>query len=393
MRLKDLSKTQAVNILIALLIGVFTVFPDVLRELDKKEPQDLIEMEGGVPHYEQGPGGLHNPPPDPWFDPVPEMQPRHEPPGRNDSGYKSEAADLAYFFMLSWGLLLLNNPSRRRSNFLVNSSRTRNILIIVSTFFLCYLGIFLNSMIHMDNFDHFNPFPWYLNGMQLFKGLFVFVSVVLFGQLFRLINHQQFMVLENERLKSESLQNRFEALTAQVSPHFFFNALNSLSGLIREKENKKALRYINEISNVFRYILQGNWQQLVSLREEMHFLNAYRYLLDIKYENKLTFNINLDEGEENNFMLPPLSLQPLVENIIKHNVISDEKPMEINLFIRNGNILVLDNLYQPREESAENSGIGLNNLDNRYIYLTGKNIHNYIQNNRFVVELPLIENR
>lgn len=394
MHIDHIAKTQAINILIAVLIGIFVVFPDVLRLMEDTNPSNHPDWEQGAPPMPP-PGEQNVAPPDQGFEPPSGPGMRPGPPPARGNSIQSVIVDLLFFVLLTWGLLLLNNPGRKKqkNNFYIHSSTGRNILIIALTFIFSYLGIFLNSLIHLDNLAQFNPFPWYMNGYLIFKGIFIFVSVVLSGQLLNQLYRQQEMSLEYERLKTESIQNRFEALTAQISPHFFFNSLNSLSGLIREKEDEKALKYINEISNIFRYILQGKWQELVLLEEEINFLKAYLYLLDIKYGDKLEFRIDIDELDEKNLMLPAMSLQPLVENIIKHNIISREAPMLIELFIEAHNILVLKNSYQPREENSLSSGIGLSNLDNRYRILAGKTTNSYIRNEKYVVELPLLEKK
>ncbi|MCW3785193.1 sensor histidine kinase [Plebeiibacterium sediminum] len=413
MSLKYLYKTQIINILVALIIGVFIVFPDVVRHIDQSSSDNRDMHERGkwinAEHTERP-----SPPSNNAFDKIPpppmneerlnvfndSIQNKKEPFRKNGEippdfflnrdSVTGIVFDFVFFFVLTWILLAINNPNRQKKNPLFHSisDKYRPYIVIGLTLIICYIGVFLNSFI-LHYKVQFHPFPRYLDGIAIFKGLFIFVSVVLFGQLYQLLYKQQNMVVENEKLKTESLQNRFEALSAQISPHFFFNSLNSLSGLVRENQNKKALKFINEISNLFRYILKGNWQELVTLKEEIFFLKAYQYLLDIKYEDKLLFEIEIDEELESKLKLPALSLQPLVENIIKHNIISEEYPMTIRVYINVENKLIIENRFQPKAGIQNTTGIGLNNLSKRYRYLAGKEISNYIYDGKFIVELPL----
>ncbi len=414
MSLKYLYKTQIINILVALLIGVFIIFPDVLRLLDESSPNNPNMhsrehmFDGNMPDRPTPPdnANFEKMPPPPMnkegsdqfkngkfnADQPPLMNQEFPPKliGKRES-FKGIIFDFVFFFILTWLLLIINNPNRQKRNPIYHSIplKIRPYVIVISTLLICYVGIYINSIISIQGLFHFQSIPLYLNGIIIFKGIFIFVSVTLFGQLYQLLYKQQNMLIENEKLKTESLQNRFEALSAQISPHFFFNSLNSLSGLVREKQNKKALKFINEISNLFRYILKGNWQELVTLKEEIFFLKAYQYLLDIKYEDKLHFEISIDETIESKVKLPALSLQPLIENIIKHNVISEEYPMTIKVYINVENKLTVENHYQPRSGNQVSTGIGLSNLTKRYRYLVGEEISKYVYDNKFIVELPL----
>jgi len=386
-------RTQIVNILFAFLIGLFVIFPDVIRLFDEDTLPGfpVPEEEMNILHRPNKPGHIHQNSQDFKFPPPPEKRPGPHQSMRNDKGIQPILVDFLYFFLLAWGLLLLNNPNtlKRKNYFVAIPKKIQPLLVIGITFIVCCIGIYFNSLFYHNGPAHPNPFPWYLNGILLFKGLFIFVSIVLFGQLFRLLYRQQQMSIENEKLKTESIQNRFDALAAQISPHFLFNSLNSLSGLVRENQNNKALKYINEISNLFRYILKENKQELVLLKEEMLFMKAYQYLLNIKYDSKLSFVIDVNEKAENGQMLPPLSLQPLIENIIKHNIISKEQPMAIKIFIRDEHTLVIENNFQPKSDYGNTTGIGLKNLGTRYKLLTDKEINSYIYNGMFIVELPL----
>jgi two-component system LytT family sensor kinase len=238
----------------------------------------------------------------------------------------------------------------------------------------------------MHTVKPFRPFGPDYRHMTEF--LFVFLITILLGKVFELINVKQQMHLENEKLRSENLQNRYDVLLNQINPHFFFNSLNSLSSLVRDRRNENALRYIDELSNTYRYAMQSSGKELVAVTEELESLKAYSYLLGIRFEDKLFFEINIDDNALN-MLLPVLSLQPLIENVVKHNVISTESPLTITIAGNREGITVM-NPKRPRNTSGEKSGIGLNNLSTRYKLLTGKDL--LIENGVYIfsVTLPLI---
>jgi LytS/YehU family sensor histidine kinase len=199
------------------------------------------------------------------------------------------------------------------------------------------------------------------------------------------------MALENQKLLSENFQNRFNSLAAQLNPHFFFNSLNSLASLIREKNYRSSLTYINELSDIFRYVLKSDPKELVLLSEEISFLNAYQYMLGIRFENKLFFEVEVDNYFQDNFLLPALSLQPVIENVVKHNIICDDQPMTIKIFVSEYDWLHIVNPIQKKEYVEKGPGIGMENLNNRYLLLVGKGIKVNKGDKVFEVKLPLLK--
>lgn len=116
---------------------------------------------------------------------------------------------------------------------------------------------------------------------------------------------------EIERLRFENLQSRCDALANQINPHFFFNSLNGISSLIRKKDDEKTLMYVHQLSDIFRYILQSDRKGLVSLREELEFMLSFQYVMEVRFANKLTFSVRVEEERKDLLMLPVLSLLPL----------------------------------------------------------------------------------
>jgi hypothetical protein len=381
-----LRKSQAINILAAILIAVVAIFPDVIRYFDDERPPDDFSKNKALEPVIRPP--LHDWPGTKPLDPPYRQDFDSNPPASTENNLNSLLIDFLFFGILSWGLLLINGFDRFKQKYFVKTTVYRLVLFGI-TFVICFTAIGLYGIINPFTRFQIDPFLWHQNGFLLFKGLFVYVLVVLFSQIFVLNNRQQNILLENEKLKTESLQSRIEALTAQISPHFFFNSLNSLAGLVRDKKDKKALKYIYELSHLFRYVLQGKGQEMVYLKEELLFLETYRYLLEIRFENKITFEINVSTEQRSKSKLLALSLQPLIENITKHNLISEEYPMLVSIYVKNEDTLVVENNYQPKSDIGNTTGIGITNLSKRYKYLRASRINNFIQGNIYTVELPL----
>lgn len=223
----------------------------------------------------------------------------------------------------------------------------------------------------------------------IIEHIFILLTVLLTMLLLHLFDKKQEMKLEYEKIKVKQLQSSYNALMGQINPHFFFNSLNGLNSLIRAGEQEKTLEYLEGLSNVFRYILQSNHKTLVSLDEELQFVKAYTYLLGVRYEHKLFFSIQVEETYLRK-KLPILSLLPLIENAVKHNVISKRYPLQIQIYTKSDNWLVILNSIRPKMEETVGHGIGLKNLRERYRMLTGRNIQIANANGCFEVFLPLL---
>ena len=225
------------------------------------------------------------------------------------------------------------------------------------------------------------------NPMLLLKLSATYIIVVLYGKIFQMHYKQQEIEVENERLKNENLTWQYNTLVNQVNPHFLFNSLNSLSMLVREGNKEDALVYINQMSDTYRYIIQDGTAEMTTVDNELRFLEAYKYLLEIRYAGKLHIEVDVDRTLYD-YTLPPLSIQPLIENAVKHNTISSSHPMKIGITTEEGYIVVT-NTIAPKLEAEESTGIGLRNLSHRCTLLTERDI--VVENNgsTFVVKLPI----
>lgn len=202
-------------------------------------------------------------------------------------------------------------------------------------------------------------------------------------------NHQlRHSIQEAENLKRESLAAQLNALRTQVNPHFLFNNLNTLLSLIPENP-KHAADFVQQLSKVYRHILEVKDEKSILLRKEMEVLEAYYFLLKTRFGENLTVNIDIP-CEKLDKQVVPLSLQLLMENAIKHNIVSESRPLLVNIFTENGS-LVFDNNLQMKNQVSESTGIGLDNIRNRYKLLGNKQVKVTETATNFTVSIPLIE--
>jgi sensor histidine kinase YesM len=192
--------------------------------------------------------------------------------------------------------------------------------------------------------------------------------------------------IDAERLKQEGVAARYESLKNQVNPHFLFNSLNALSNLIYDKPDL-AVKFVRQLSEVYRYVLDTKDQELVSKEVELKFLDSYIFLQKIRFDDNLRIQIDLKNTATS---FPPLVLQMLIENAIKHNEISSENPLTISIYTQNEFVVVENNLQKRRSVNEASTGVGLTNIINRYTFLRSKMVQVIEGNEKFAVKLPII---
>lgn len=202
-----------------------------------------------------------------------------------------------------------------------------------------------------------------------------------------LVRRQRQDTAEIHALQMENVRTQYEALKNQLNPHMLFNSLNTLSSLIRE-EPDKALHYTQELSNVLRYMLQPTGTEEVTLADELEFVEAYTFLLKMRYEDNIGFDMDVDKKYTSHY-LPPMSLQLLVENAVKHNEISSQKPLVITVSC-NGPEIKVCNPIQSKITASTGPGIGLDNLGKRFRLLYDRDITVEMVSGSFCVTIPLI---
>lgn len=189
------------------------------------------------------------------------------------------------------------------------------------------------------------------------------------------------------RLQKENLQSQFEVLRQQVNPHFLFNSLNVLTSLIK-LEPDLAEKFTEHLSKVYRYVLENKDNDLVSLSTELDFLDAYQFLLNIRFMDKIKIDIEIDDDKKEHLILP-LALQLIIENAIKHNSMSKKAPLFIKLFIDENLMLNVTNNLQERESSMISTGVGLNNIRHRYELLELPAPEFFKTDTHFIARIPL----
>lgn len=209
------------------------------------------------------------------------------------------------------------------------------------------------------------------------------ISMFFHGRAFYL-NWKKALIRE-EKLKNETLRTQYESLKNQVNPHFLFNSLNALSSLVYD-DQKKAVAFIRKMADVYRYVLEKKDQELVPVEEELQFAKNYAYLQQIRFGDN--FRLEITETSLEGYV-PPLAIQLLVENAIKHNIVSESKPLCVTITTDGKHIRVENNIQE--KHSKDSTGIGLGNLKSRYGYLSDKVVKIHSDSEYFRVLLPVLK--
>jgi sensor histidine kinase YesM len=212
-----------------------------------------------------------------------------------------------------------------------------------------------------------------------------FISLFLHGRSF-LMSYKK-AIVEQEELKRTSLASRYESLQNQVNPHFLFNSLNVLSSLVYKDADLSA-KFIEQLAEVYRYVLESQDREVVALAEEKKMLEAYLFLLEIRFGEQLRVSVDLPTEAED--ALPPLVVQMLVENAVKHNIASRRKPLQLSIF-RAGAMLCVRNNLQLKQQVHTSLGVGLKNIRERYALLSQKNIEIIENEETYEVRLPILK--
>jgi hypothetical protein len=300
------------------------------------------------------------------------------------------ALQFGYFFLVALALLFIMTIGARRDTswrFFLKRGGVA-VVVAVALYFVMpvmrirteeFLPVFLNTRLSG---------ALVVDPVAILKCSFVLVLTLFYGRTYQIIHQRESVVLENERLKNENLAARYNTLVSQINPHFLFNSLNSLSALVREGKNDDAVKYIDRLSDAFRYAIRVEPQTTTTLGEELDFVAAYKYLLEVRYDKKLFIDIDIDPGLLDR-KLPAFSIQPLVENAVKHNTITRATPLRISIRAE-GDRLVVSNPVNPKIEPENGTGIGLANLAKRWLLLTGREIEITNDGRTFLVSLPFL---
>lgn len=263
----------------------------------------------------------------------------------------------------------------------------RMVVFIIPTMSVSVMAIFFM-------YDYFHVVGYRLRQNDLEYGLLVGFSVnLIFSTLYEMdyvMERMKESILEKESLKQEALQHEFDTLKNQVNPHFLFNCFNTLSSLISE-DKARAEVFLNELSKVYRYLLRNNEDGLTTVEAEIRFIQSYYGLLRTRHGEALQLTIEIDKRYYA-YLLPSLTLQLLVENVVKHNMLSKTHPLMIEIFTTAGNKLVVNNNLQRRTVKAPSNRVGLGNIRAKYDLLNQPGFQLMEDGKNFTVVLPLIWN-
>ena len=277
--------------------------------------------------------------------------------------------------------------------------KKKNIVLNI-VFYLLISGV-ISIIYHFIVKFFFNDYSFFFSELPIIeelKGnhlrLLLFIRGVLFSAVIyfivyylNLLEEKQKASLEIEQLKQEKLEAQLDALKQQISPHFLFNSLSTLKTIVTEENSKE---YIIQLSNVYRYLLSYNELHLTTLDEELEFVNSYLYIQKERFEDALIVSVIIEDAFLEK-QIPPLVLQLLIENAIKHNIVSLDDPLQIKVFIEGKNTLVVSNNLQPKMTTESTTRKGLENIRNRYLILSGKNIEVIKSKDTFIVKVPLLD--
>lgn len=249
---------------------------------------------------------------------------------------------------------------------------------------LFFLRTFTSVVLYGNSFEGFiatEKFQYYQ------FGLWITLTIVITFHFVYFYNRFQQNKIKEQKVIAGTASAKFDALKNQLDPHFLFNSLNVLTSLIEENP-ENAQKFTTALSKVYRYVLEQKNKELVSVDEELEFAKTYMSLLKMRFEDSIIFDIP-EKANNPESKVVPLSLQLLLENAVKHNTVTSNKPLHIKIY-ENGASLVVENNLQAKQIVKKSSGVGLSNIMQRYDLLTSKKISINKETNRFAVAIPML---
>lgn len=270
-----------------------------------------------------------------------------------------------------------------------NDTLKRIIIGIIGSTVLTLIGLFFlraftSVALYGKSFQNFianEKFQYYQ------FGLWITLTIVIIFHLVYFYNKYQQNKIKEQKVIAGTASAKFDALKNQLDPHFLFNSLNVLTSLIEENP-ENAQKFTTSLSKVYRYVLEQKNKELVSVDEELEFAKTYMLLLKMRFEDSIVFDIP-EKANNPESKVVPLSLQLLLENAVKHNTVTSNKPLHIKIY-EDGDSLVVENNLQAKQIVKKSSGVGLNNIKQRYDLLTNKKININKEANRFTVAIPML---
>lgn len=260
------------------------------------------------------------------------------------------------------------------------------LVLVVPVFALVYyLGIFQ----FYDVLDILDLNPWLQFRSDFLRAILIAITVIVFNLFYFAGKVKKDLEQKMVELENEIMTSKYKSLKNQISPHFLFNSLNTLTSLMYE-DRDLASDFVSRLSSCYRYILENREEDLVSLEKELNFLDSFIFMMDIRHKMSLKILIKTDL-KASDYVIPTLSLQMLVENALKHNYYSEEQPLSISITNNSDNNIIVENTLRVRKEEQESTKMGIDNIKKRFSFYTNEKVKINQDNNIFRVCLPLLK--
>ncbi|MBL0684994.1 sensor histidine kinase [Aquimarina mytili] len=250
--------------------------------------------------------------------------------------------------------------------------------------FLYYLAIFeFENICKIDADD-----PWLRFRIDFFRAAVLGLAAILFNMFYYALKQKKELENRMNKLKKEAMTSKYKSLKNQISPHFLFNSLNTLTSLMYE-DRDLASDFVSRLASCYRYILDNREEDLASLEKELSFLDSFIFMMNVRHEGALSINTHVSINPKE-YLIPTLALQMLVENALKHNYYSKEQPLEIAILSVNTSSIIIQNNMHVRKQKEKSTKLGLKNIQKRYAFYTNEKVKIETQNGFFKVTIPLL---
>lgn len=316
---------------------------------------------------------------------------------RNDDGFQIDSGFIFYyttaFFLImttwelnDWLIRRARKKTAMGSLSMAQARRGLGLSLAIMTpvvAIVYYTGIFWMDICPPD-ID-----PWLLWRQDFLRGMLIGTTVIVFNMMYHGGKQKQILEQQLAALNQEITQSKYDSLKSQISPHFLFNSLNTLTSLMYQ-DRDLASDFVSRLASCYRYILDNRDQDLISLDKELAFLDSFVFMMGVRHESSLEIKTDI-RVDPRQLMVPTLSLQMLVENALKHNTYSPEKKLEILVYTKGSQYLVVRNNLQIRKQEQASTQVGLQNIKNRYKFYTRQEVVVDARDGYFSVELPLLK--
>ena len=312
--------------------------------------------------------------------------------GGNNFNFQNFALNILYGLIIGGSISISGFITRvviNNSDIQHHPLRTYTILLIIVFLYISIDVVVINTLWYRYIFGYKFVEIYNSSGMILISVITIFIGLTIFFVILSKSFMSRLMEAEKEvqKVKHEADRSKFEILKSQINPHFLFNSLNSLSSLIHIDVDK-ADEFTNKLSGIYRYVLDHQDDEMVTLKEEIEFVEKYVSLQSIRFDDNFSIEIENISNYQNTLIIP-LSLQLILENVFKHNIISDKKIINISIRVSD-NYIVIKNNKNLKNDSGVSHNIGLDNITNRYQLICDKKCIFENTDIDFIVKLPII---